>query len=153
MALRTLVTRKSLKGGLGLGFSRLRGVHTVSLPDLPYDYGALEPVISGEIMELHNKKHHHTYVTNYNNALQQLDAAMAKGDTPTVVKLQSPIKFNGGGSSLSYPTRICFGCWSYMLSHMKKIWLCKLPIQLLMQFGCHIEVELLQFFFHTGFKP
>ncbi|PSS32491.1 Superoxide dismutase [Actinidia chinensis var. chinensis] len=97
MALRTLVTRKSLKGGLGLGFSRLRGVHTVSLPDLPYDYGALEPVISGEIMELHHKKHHQTYVTNYNNALQQLDAAMAKGDTPTVVKLQSPIKFNGGG--------------------------------------------------------
>ncbi|GFY83451.1 manganese superoxide dismutase 1 [Actinidia rufa] len=48
-------------------------------------------------MELHHKKHHQTYVTNYNNALQQLDAAMAKGDTPTVVKLQSPIKFNGGG--------------------------------------------------------
>jgi superoxide dismutase len=30
----------------------------VRLPDLPYDYGALEPVISGEIMELHHKKHH-----------------------------------------------------------------------------------------------
>ena len=33
-----------------------RGKH--SLPDLPYDYSALEPVISGEIMELHHSKHH-----------------------------------------------------------------------------------------------
>ena len=32
------------------------------LPDLPYDYGALEPHISGEIMELHHGKHHATYV-------------------------------------------------------------------------------------------
>lgn len=30
----------------------------LKLPDLPYDYGALEPVIIGEIMELHHKKHH-----------------------------------------------------------------------------------------------
>jgi hypothetical protein len=28
------------------------------LPDLPYDYGALEPAITGEIMELHHDKHH-----------------------------------------------------------------------------------------------
>ena len=28
------------------------------LPDLPYDYGALEPHISGQIMELHHAKHH-----------------------------------------------------------------------------------------------
>ena len=33
------------------------------LPDLPYDYGALEPHISGQIMELHHDKHHATYVT------------------------------------------------------------------------------------------
>ncbi len=30
----------------------------VQLPDLPYDYSALEPVINAEIMELHHKKHH-----------------------------------------------------------------------------------------------
>jgi hypothetical protein len=35
-----------------------RGVHTVSLPPLDYDYGELEPVISGEIMRLHHQKHH-----------------------------------------------------------------------------------------------
>lgn len=35
-----------------------RGKHT--LPDLPYDYNALEPVISAEIMQLHHSKHHAT---------------------------------------------------------------------------------------------
>ncbi len=30
------------------------------LPDLPYDYGALEPHISGEIMQLHHDEHHQT---------------------------------------------------------------------------------------------
>ncbi|KAL7184162.1 hypothetical protein ACSBR2_026338 [Camellia fascicularis] len=98
MALRTLLTRKALTGsGLGLGFQSIRGLHTFSLPDLPYDYSALEPAISGEIMQLHHQKHHKTYVTNYNMALEQLDDAMAKGDAPTTVKLQSAIKFNGGG--------------------------------------------------------
>ncbi len=33
------------------------------LPDLPYDYNALEPVISAEIMELHYSKHHHFAIT------------------------------------------------------------------------------------------
>ncbi|XP_057483112.1 superoxide dismutase [Mn], mitochondrial-like [Actinidia eriantha] len=97
MALRTLATRKKLKEGLGLGFQSIRGLQTFSLPDLPYDYGALEPAISGEIMQLHHHKHHQTYITNYNKALEKLEAAMAKGDAPTVVKLQSAITFNGGG--------------------------------------------------------
>ncbi len=35
------------------------------------DYSALEPVISGEIMELHHKKHHQAYVTGYNTAYKQ----------------------------------------------------------------------------------
>lgn len=33
-----------------------------TLPDLPSDYGALEPYICGEIMELHHDKHHAAYV-------------------------------------------------------------------------------------------
>lgn len=99
MALRSLLTRKTLTLGgnpqfIALG---LRGLKTFTLPDLPYDYGALEPAISGEIMQLHHQKHHQTYITNYNKALEQLDQAMNKGDASTVVKLQSAIKFNGGG--------------------------------------------------------
>ncbi|XP_075496723.1 superoxide dismutase [Mn], mitochondrial-like isoform X2 [Primulina tabacum] len=74
-----------------------RGLLKLSLPDLPYDYDALEPAISGEIMRLHHQKHHLAYVTNYNKALDQLDDAVSTGDAATVVKLQSAIKFNGGG--------------------------------------------------------
>ncbi|GER38338.1 superoxide dismutase [Striga asiatica] len=93
MALRTLITKKPLNP-LRLGF---RGLQTVSLPDLSYDYGALEPAISGEIMQLHHQKHHQAYITNYNKALEQLDTAISKKDTLTIVKVQSAIKFNGGG--------------------------------------------------------
>ncbi|KAL6128000.1 hypothetical protein ACLB2K_071361 [Fragaria x ananassa] len=48
-------------------------------------------------MQIHHQKHHQAYITNYNKALEQLEAAISKGDTSAVVKLQSAIKFNGGG--------------------------------------------------------
>ncbi len=67
------------------------------LPDLPYDYDALEPVISKEIMELHHKKHHQTYVTKLNEALEQNAEAENKNDLATQITLQGAIKFNGGG--------------------------------------------------------
>jgi len=67
------------------------------LPDLPYDYSELEPVISAEIMELHHKKHHNGYVTNVNNALEQYAEAEAKNDLAKMISLQSAINFNGGG--------------------------------------------------------
>lgn len=68
------------------------------LPDLGYDFNALEPVISAEIMELHYTKHHAGYVTNLNKALEQLADAEQKNDMPAQVALQSAIKFNGGGN-------------------------------------------------------
>ncbi|KAJ6810699.1 superoxide dismutase [Mn], mitochondrial-like [Iris pallida] len=94
MSLRSLLLLSKQKKTLGLGF---RGLQTSSLPDLPYDYGALEPAISGEIMRIHHQKHHQTYVTNYNAALSRLHDATEKGDASAVVQLQSAIKFNGGG--------------------------------------------------------
>ena len=48
------------------------------LPDLPYDYSALEPHISGKIMELHHSKHHAGYVKSANAVLEQLDEARRK---------------------------------------------------------------------------
>lgn len=67
------------------------------MPDLPYDYNALEPTISAEIMKLHHKKHHATYVNNLNVAEEKLAEALHKNDTASVIQLQSAIKFNGGG--------------------------------------------------------
>ncbi|RKF54855.1 Superoxide dismutase, mitochondrial [Golovinomyces cichoracearum] len=69
----------------------------VTLPDLPYDYNALEPSISGKIMEIHHKNHHQTYVNNLNLFTEQLQDAISKQDIATQVSLQSLIKFNGGG--------------------------------------------------------
>ena len=68
-----------------------------TLPDLSYDYGALEPVISAEIMQLHHSKHHNTYVTNLNVAMDKLAECEKKGDTSGVIATQQAIKFNGGG--------------------------------------------------------
>ncbi|KAK9835490.1 hypothetical protein WJX74_001379 [Apatococcus lobatus] len=67
------------------------------LPDLPYDYSALEPAISGQIMELHHSKHHQTYVNAFNAALEKYQAAESKGDIATTIGLQGALKFNGGG--------------------------------------------------------
>lgn len=68
-----------------------------TLPDLPYDYNALDPVISTETMTLHHSKHHNTYVTNLNKSLEQLDTALSAGNVSSVIALQGAIKFNGGG--------------------------------------------------------
>lgn len=67
------------------------------LPDLPYDYGALEPYISGEIMELHHSKHHATYVKGVNSALEQLAQARASNQLGTVNLLTKNLAFNLGG--------------------------------------------------------
>lgn len=70
---------------------------TYQLPQLPYDFGALEPVISGKIMELHYSKHHQAYVTNLNAALEKYQEAEKKNDLGAMIALQQAIKFNGGG--------------------------------------------------------
>lgn len=67
------------------------------LPELPYDFSALEPVISAEIMELHYTKHHKAYVTNLNAALEKYHEAETKNDVAQMIALQAAIKFNGGG--------------------------------------------------------
>ncbi|KAJ7612248.1 manganese superoxide dismutase [Roridomyces roridus] len=65
-----------------------------TLPDLPYAYDGLEPYISKQIMELHHKKHHQTYV----NALNAAEASYAKAASPKErIALQAALKFNGGG--------------------------------------------------------
>ncbi|BCN92495.1 superoxide dismutase [Thiomicrorhabdus immobilis] len=70
-----------------------------TLPDLPYDYDALEVSIDARTMEIHHTKHHNTYITNLNNAIadteladQSLEEMMAKAGT-----LPPAVRNNGGG--------------------------------------------------------
>lgn len=67
------------------------------LPELPYDFSALEPVISAEIMQLHYAKHHGGYVINLNTALEKFFEAEQKKDVAALTAGLQAIKFNGGG--------------------------------------------------------
>jgi len=71
-----------------------------SLPDLPYDPGALEPHISGRIMELHHDKHHATYVKGANTALDKLSEIRGKGDFSSISMLEKNLAFNVSGHVL-----------------------------------------------------
>jgi len=68
-----------------------------TLPDLPYDYSALAPHISPEIMELHHSKHHATYVKGVNTALEQLAEARANSSFANINRLEKDLAFHLGG--------------------------------------------------------
>ncbi|MDP2496704.1 MAG: superoxide dismutase [Candidatus Palauibacterales bacterium] len=71
-----------------------------SLPDLPYDYDALEPHIDEQTMRLHHDKHHQGYVDGANAALDALESARDSGDYGTVKKLSRDLAFNASGHLL-----------------------------------------------------
>ncbi|MFF7977185.1 Fe-Mn family superoxide dismutase [Streptomyces sp. NPDC007905] len=75
---------------------------TYTLPDLPYDYAALEPAITGQILELHHAKHHAAYVKGANDTLEQIAEARDKDQiTPTsLVGLEKTYAFNLSGHVL-----------------------------------------------------
>jgi len=70
------------------------------LPDLDYDFGALEPHISGQIMELHHGKHHKAYVEKANETLEKLEQARASKDFTRLAGLEKALAFNVSGHVL-----------------------------------------------------
>src|SRR3954465_9806019 len=71
-----------------------------ALPHLPYDYSALEPHVSGKIMELHHDKHHQAYVKGANTALEGLAEARRAGDFHAIAQLEKALAFNVSGHVL-----------------------------------------------------
>ncbi|CAI4530105.1 ACH_G0023340.mRNA.1.CDS.1 [Saccharomyces cerevisiae] len=103
MFAKTAAANLTKKGGLSLLSTTARRTK-VTLPDLKWDFGALEPYISGQINELHYTKHHQTYVNGFNTAVdqfQELSDLLAKEPSPAnarkMIAIQQNIKFHGGG--------------------------------------------------------
>ena len=71
-----------------------------SLPDLPYDYAALEPHYSGKILELHHDKHHAAYVAGANTALEKLAEAREKGEFGALTGIEKNLAFHVSGHLL-----------------------------------------------------
>lgn len=75
-----------------------------SLPQLPYEYDALEPHIDKETMNIHHTKHHNTYVTNLNAALEGHEDLAGKSLEELLANIESvpesirtAVRNNGGG--------------------------------------------------------
>ena len=74
------------------------------VPALPYDYAALEPFIVEATMKLHDDKHHQTYVTNLNGAIEKHPELASKSPEDLIKDLASipedvrkVVQNNGGG--------------------------------------------------------
>lgn len=74
--------------------------NTYALPDLAYDYSALQPSISAKLLELHHSKHHAAYVKGANQALDELAEARDANDYSTIGRLQKLLAFNLSGHVL-----------------------------------------------------
>lgn len=77
-----------------------------SLPDLPYDYSALEPHIDARTMEIHHTKHHQTYVDKLNAAIEGKDGLqydnvddLLKNFDSVPEDVKTPVRNHGGGHS------------------------------------------------------
>ena len=75
-----------------------------TLPKLPYGYNALEPHLDAQTMEIHHTKHHQTYITNLNKALEGKPKLEAKTVEELISDLNSVpedirtvVRNNGGG--------------------------------------------------------
>ena len=71
-----------------------------TLPELPYDYSALEPHLSATLLELHHAKHHAAYVKGANTTLEKLAKARSDESFDTINQLQKNLAFHVSGHIL-----------------------------------------------------
>ena len=71
-----------------------------SLPELPYDYSALEPHYSAQVLELHHDKHHKAYVDGANATIEKLEKARSDDDFGAINQLQKNLAFHLSGHVL-----------------------------------------------------
>jgi Fe-Mn family superoxide dismutase len=71
-----------------------------TLPELDYDYAALEPHLSAHILELHHGKHHAAYVDGANTVLERLADARRSGDFGSINQLEKNLAFHLSGHVL-----------------------------------------------------
>lgn len=71
-----------------------------SLPDLPYAYGALEPYLASEVLDLHYNKHHAGYVQGANDALEALAQARREQRFSSINQLEKDLAFHLSGHTL-----------------------------------------------------
>ena len=69
----------------------------LALPELTYGYNALQPVLNGEILEVHHKKHHQGYVNNYNKLIDEIAPLIKENDTFKLQPKLLGLHFNSGG--------------------------------------------------------
>jgi Fe-Mn family superoxide dismutase len=73
-----------------------------SLPELPYDYNALEPFISEAQLRLHHDKHHAAYVNSANAIFERLDKARRAGTDMDMKSTVKELSFHAGGHILHH---------------------------------------------------
>lgn len=71
-----------------------------TLPELPYDYAALEPHYDATVLELHHDKHHAAYVSGANATLDKLAEARERQDFAAINLLQKNLAFHLSGHIL-----------------------------------------------------
>jgi Fe-Mn family superoxide dismutase len=67
------------------------------LPELPYDYNALEPYIDETTMYIHHQRHHQGYVDGANKALKKLRESRERNDFDLIRHWQRELAFNASG--------------------------------------------------------
>ena len=94
-------TRRNLAAGFASGLAGVLGLESAQaydLPDLPYAYDALEPSIDKATMEFHHDKHHLTYVTNINKAMEGKTQPPLVELQKTAIKDGAAFRNSGGGA-------------------------------------------------------